>query len=1027
MRSSVSFLILSLSLAAPALGQELRKAETAKVVVTQPKVAPKAKTAAKVAAPIRIDREAQETARRARIAVNERRMSDKRRDMIASLDRILAQAGPRYAARYARLFQRAELEWEEAKYQYFVARKAYEETTARLPADAKAPPEPKPDFSAAIATYRKIVAENPEFERSAEVRYHLGYALIQADKAEEAVEALTAVATETPSSALIPDALRTMGDLWFDRGRFVAAQKSYEQLIAKFPQSRDADYARYKLAWCLHNQRNYQDAIRTFAKLIETPPGRPASELRDQALKDVIASFAEIDGGWKMAQQYFQRVLGEAGMRLQMERFAYALSAQDKNYETLELLGWLLGRDARAAEAPRYHRISIDVLKKLGQPAFYDSELRKILVFYDPAGPWCQANQGNARAVAEGEAIAEEALDFVGTYHHAEAQRLRDEERYKAAARAYGEFLQRFPRSARCYKVNYHLAEILFRIGDYEPAAARYREVVTRGAGELFADAAYKVLYCYSEMMKKLGLDRELTRPDEAGAIARTALADIEKKFIAASDEFVRTVPKSDHGPLVMFKAAKTYYLHGEFAQAAKRFEYILEQAPKHKYAAYAGTLTLDCYNRVQDWPGIAKWARYLLRVKNFQHKSQRELREIVAQSAVKAAQILEQRGDFEPAAEAMMAVVEEFPKSDTADRAMFNAAALYEKAQKAKRAVELYERVRKTFPKGEFAARATFVLGSMHEARADYKKAVQEYERAVAGARTVQTADALYNAALLRQLLGDNLRAAELFRKYAEVFPDRADAWDVFLRAGAALERAGKPKEAAALYEEYVRRAPGAGGRRGVEALTRAGVLVRQRDPAAAAALFARALDMFGKARLQPGGPQAAFAAQARFLVGEARFAEFEQVKLELPEKELQKRIGEKARRMKTAVEAYLQVAKLKAPEWTAAAAFKIGLCYQRFAEALVEAPVPQNMSDEEKEIYRAGLQERAQPIEDQAQKAFETAVRFARAARAYNQWTALSAEHLAQYRSAEFPATDVKLPTDRPHQATLETGGVR
>jgi hypothetical protein len=248
-----------------------------------------------------------------------------------------------------------------------------------------------------------------------------------------------------------------------------------------------------------------------------------------------------------------------------------------------------------------------------------------------------------------------------------------------------------------------------------------------------------------------------------------------------------------------------------------------------------------------------------------------------------------------------------------------------------------------------------------------------------------------------------------------------------VFLRAGLALERANKVKEAVALYEEYVHRCPGAAGKRGVEALTRAGVLVRPRDPAAAAALFARAHDLFAKAKLQPGGPQAAFAAQARFLQGEARFADFEQVKLELPEKEMQKRIGEKAKRMKTAVDTYLQVARLKAPDWTAAAAYKIGLCYQRFAEALVEAPVPQNMSDDEKEIYRAGLQERAQRIEDQAQKAFETAVRFARAARAYNEWTALSAEHLAAYRTADFPATEVKLATDRPHQATLETGGVR
>ena len=86
--------------------------------------------------------------------------------------------------------------------------------------------------------------------------------------------------------------------------------------------------------------------------------------------------------------------------------------------------------------------------------------------------------------------IAEEALDFVATYHHAEAQRLRDEERYRAAAAAYDEFLARFPQSPRGYKVRYHVAEIRFRIADYEGAAARYREVVSLRAGETITPVA---------------------------------------------------------------------------------------------------------------------------------------------------------------------------------------------------------------------------------------------------------------------------------------------------------------------------------------------------------------------------------------------------------------------------------------------------------------------------------------------------------------------------------------------------------
>ena len=59
MRSKLTLLFLSLTVAAPALAQELRKAETAKVVVTTTKTKAAPKRTAK-AAPLRIDREAQE-------------------------------------------------------------------------------------------------------------------------------------------------------------------------------------------------------------------------------------------------------------------------------------------------------------------------------------------------------------------------------------------------------------------------------------------------------------------------------------------------------------------------------------------------------------------------------------------------------------------------------------------------------------------------------------------------------------------------------------------------------------------------------------------------------------------------------------------------------------------------------------------------------------------------------------------------------------------------------------------------------
>ena len=40
----------------------------------------------------------------------------------------------------------------------------------------------------------------------------------------------------------------------------------------------------------------------------------------------------------------------------------------------------------------------------------------------------------------------------------------------------------------------------------FEHAAARYQDVVDRGKGEYYEDAAYKVIFSYAEQMKALGL-----------------------------------------------------------------------------------------------------------------------------------------------------------------------------------------------------------------------------------------------------------------------------------------------------------------------------------------------------------------------------------------------------------------------------------------------------------------------------------------------------------------------------------------
>lgn len=973
-----------------ASAQELRKAELRKIEVGK-QIKEETKKAA-VAAPTGPAKAAEmtEEQRTTKIAENERVASEKRRRAITLIDQMLA-GNPRYAGRYDRLFQRAELEYEEAKYQYLVARKAYEDALDR----GEKPVEPRPDYGPAIATWQQTRTENPQYDKIDEVRFHLALALESVERHVDALDVFAELVRDSAGSRYVPDAYLAMGEIWFELSKLGPARDNYREVVAKFGTSRLAGYARYKLGWTYVNDKNYQDAAKVLQEVVDAGGAYGRINLRDQALADLILVFAEMPDGIERARAYYGRALDKGRAREFLLRLAKYYDQQDKLEEALKLIALLQADAPTLPDLPNVHAFRVEILKRTGDLGRLDVELGQMAAFYDTGGEWDRANQTEALPRKAAQALLEESLEYLAIREHEEAQRLKDEARYKRAADAYANFLRRFPQSPRALRVRFFYAETLLKAASFLPAAAEYRQVVQAGATEFYEEAAYKTLFCFNEEMKRQSLDPEARIVAENEDLPKTPLSQLEVDFVAASDEFVQHVPKSPDTPSVLFKAAKTYYLHGELTLAADRFTKIIELSPKHKYAAFAGTLALDCYNRLRDWPGMVKWARYLIVSKNFEHKSREELRDIVARASANAVEALEKEGRHAEAADAMLAVVEEFPKSESADRNLFNAAALKEKSGDAKAAEKLYDRVRTDYPKGEYAVRATFILGAMAEARADFPKAAREYEAVAAGPKIDKTCDALFNAALLREALGSFDAAVGARRRYAGTCADANDAHEVFFAVGPLLWRTGKKKEALAHYDEYLKRYPGRSLLLTLDAHLRAGRLDR-------------VLELFRAAKEPPGSPAATRAAEARFLQAEAIYGEFEAVSLNVPENKMRGAVDAKDKKVQAAIKAYVDVAQFRDPEWSAAALYKVGQCFQRFSESLMEAPIPQGLTEEEQEIYRAQLQEMGLPFEDNAVKNFERAVKLAHEQRIYNRWTALSAQHLAKYRPESFPTLD-------------------
>ena len=316
--------------------------------------------------------------------------------------------------------------------------------------------------------------------------------------------------------------------------------------------------------------------------------------------------------------------------------------------------------------------------------------------------------------------------------------------------------MSRFADSKDAYVVNFYYAEILYDVlKDYEHASEQYQAVIQRDTkGEYVEDAALGVIYSTQELMVKEGLQQvaksgrmEVVKVDPKQAdkpIPETDLHPLEETYIKASDKYVELLTelikdpevrkknpeRGEKIPEIMFIAADVFYRHGKFQDAVQRLETLFEYDASSKFAAYAVFTLLDCYQRLQQWPMVEEWARKLIAARNFTVRSEKDLKKIVAIAMVENSRLLSVERRYDNAISESMRVYEEFrSQEETASKALFNVASLYESQKEVDKAVKTYLRVVKEFPKSEVAPEAIYTIGLIYESQTEFKKAAETFE----------------------------------------------------------------------------------------------------------------------------------------------------------------------------------------------------------------------------------------------------------------------------------------------------------
>jgi TolA-binding protein len=938
------------------------------------------------------------------------------------------------------LYRLAALYWERSQEKFLTEMEAWAKTVDACKEDPEScpqgpPDEPQLDFSGSQVIYARLINEYPTFRKLDTVRYLYAFSLRDQGKTEEAQAQFRAIIEKHPSSQFVPDSWLAIGDhRFYGSNDWNNALEAYEHVL-DYPDSDSYAMALFKSAWCHWKLGHSQDAIKRFKEVLDQGASEATDEagrkrladLREEALEYIVQVISEDEKNTpKDIYDFLESIDGAQYSRKVLVRLGEAYEAQtryDKSVPTWRFLVELDTQHPTAADCELHVFTGLRGEGKL--PAALD-ELAAIHKAYGPGTAWAKAHPKESKK-AYGEASA--LLFELGRSIHEGAQaaekdtKVPDKERYALAARAYDDFIGRYPSDQNAVEVSYLTGDIyFFKLGQLERAGDAYLRVgESAPVGPLHRDALLAAIGAYEQAMEQQPAVAEPAAAPEpakpqAGAVTPTTPAEptteaapadpgyssIEKKFIRAVDLFSTLFPKDSENGAVLYSLGEFFYKRGDYDGAVQRFGKVVVDHPKSANAGVAGDRILESLQKAEDYDNIELWAGKLKGTTAFAEAGeQQRLDRIIVDSMLKQGDTLVERGYAARGASYYLRVAREYPKHDKAPLALGNAGAALERAKKPQAATEVYEELTKEYPSSAQAADATLVVARVYENMGDYDRAAQRYDEFVdRHPRRAERADALYNAGVLYEGLGKTKIAAARYGSYAKQYGDQKDGLQVELRVGLVQARAGEHKAAVTSLSRFVDRHPTAP--ESVEAGTALGksliALGRLKDADKALARAAKSgRTAEGRARIA--------GAEARYLQGELVYRDFEASKLDPKPAKLGASLDRKAKLLASAKDIYLDVLSYSTAEWTTAALFRIGQSYEQFAKGLRDYPIPKALNQEQQDAYSEQLDTFALAFEEEAIGAYKSGYSRAMELGIYNTYTKRIREALGRLSAQEYP----------------------
>lgn len=466
----------------------------------------------------------------------------------------------------------------------------------------------------------------------------------------------------------------------------------------------------------------------------------------------------------------------------------------------------------------------------------------------------CSLLIGFAVANPVGRAWAQEESAAAAQAYNAVAA-LQNGGKYDPAAEAWAKFLAEHPDSKLVPDAMFHRGECLYHGGKKKEAAEQCAQLLARFPKDATAAEA---LYALGVAQEELGqhaeaaqsldqfLQKHPTSPLAADATMRqAAILARNKKYAEAAIRYASVAtqwPKSDLASKANLETAKCYYLAADYPTALDRATSFLTAYPKDDSAADAMSIAaesrlqlgqfsdaerlfdelLQKYPHHADasaWKQRRGWAVYMQADAYKDPKDSDKVKAVLARliadspdsplldrAHFRLAELAYAAGKFDEAIAEYRQVVDHWPKSPLVPNALYGLGWALAQQDKTKESAEAFTRLAKEHPQSPLAAEALYDVGESAFKAGNYKKAAVAYHQAWQKAGKNELGEkAAHKLAWSFFRLNNYPSAQQTFHYEYVTWPNGPLAADAAFMEGESLLVQKKPVEALASYEKTI------------------------------------------------------------------------------------------------------------------------------------------------------------------------------------------------------------------------------